>query len=132
MQVSLAFSSQSHLETSGLSCAVHYTATTRDSGTGTCADYCLSQGAVCKAAMDNVDGCVLDYTHRSLQGDSCSAVWIDQICLCSWPDIHLNQRTIPNPLPFIPKDTSQCNGYDNLWKTRAQRTGKCWSRIPSP
>ena len=55
-------------------------------GGGTCADYCASQGGVCRHAQDNAgSGCELDPAHdrQNTEQNGCLQTWGDQICGCS-------------------------------------------------
>ena len=52
---------------------------------GTCADYCATQGRVCRHAQDNTgDTCVLDAAHdrQTTEQNGCLQGWGDQVCGC--------------------------------------------------
>jgi len=58
----------------------------------TCAEYCASQGLVCRHAQDNFNsGCVLNHgnhEHQDMSENGCLQQWGGQVCGCGPADEH--------------------------------------------
>ena len=57
---------------------------------GTCADYCASQGLVCRHAQDNGHNCELNHDHfeeKDSAQNGCRQSWGGQVCGCG-PLVH--------------------------------------------